>query len=119
VHARTGQARGLVLVHAVVLIPAHLKQRDMRTWHLPTISMNRGAPLLRFAISETVADPDTAGAAAALGIDWSPASLGAVTVVAETDAGLVTDARTHVYNDRGLGARLRGPALLTSTLVTC
>ena len=87
-------------------LPSHLKGRDIRTWHLPTISMHRGAPLLRFAITEAVAEPGTANATAALGIDWSPASLGAATVVAETDGQLLTDARTHVYNDRGLGQRL-------------
>ena len=87
-------------------IPAHLESRDIYIWHLPTISMHRGAPLLRFAITEVVAEPDTANATAALGIDWSPASLGAATVVAETDGQLLTDARSHVYNDRGLGERL-------------
>ena len=65
-------------------IPARLESRDIYIWHLPTISMHRGAPLLRFAITEVVAEPDTANATAALGIDWSPASLGAATVVAET-----------------------------------
>jgi hypothetical protein len=87
-------------------IPAYLKRRDIRAWHLPTISRHRGAPLLRFTISEDVGEPDTANAASALGIDWSPASLGVATMVAQTAAGLVTDARTHVYNDRGLGVRL-------------
>jgi hypothetical protein len=87
-------------------IPAHLKDRDIRIWHLPTVSMHRGAPLMRFTVTEAVPDPDTAHATAALGIDWSPASLGAATMVAESGGGLVTDARTHVYNDRGLGQRL-------------
>jgi hypothetical protein len=87
-------------------IPPHLKHREIRAWHLPTISKHRGPPLLRFTISEDVSEPDTANAASALGIDWSPASLGVATMVAETAAGLVTDARTHVYNDRGLGVRL-------------
>jgi Putative transposase DNA-binding domain len=87
-------------------IPSHLKGRDIRIWHLPTISMHRGAPLLRFTITEAVAEPDTANATAALGVDWSPASLGAATMVAETDGKLLTDARSHVYNDRGLGQRL-------------
>ena len=87
-------------------LPSHLKGRDIRIWHLPTISMHRGAPLLRFTITEAVAEPDTANATAALGVDWSPASLGAATVVAETDGQLLTDARSHIYNDRGLGQRL-------------
>jgi hypothetical protein len=87
-------------------IPAHLKDRDIRSWHLPTISMYRGAPLLRFAITEAVSDADTAHATAALGIDWSPTSLGAATMVTDRNGALVTDARTHVYNDRGMGARL-------------
>jgi hypothetical protein len=88
------------------LIPAHVKGRDIRIWHLPTITMHRGAPLLRFAITEAVPDPDSATATAALGIDWSPASLGAATTVADRGGRFVTDARTHVYNDRGLGQRL-------------
>ena len=87
-------------------IPAHLHDRDIRIWHLPTICMHRGAPLLRFTTTEAVLEPDTARATAALGIDWSPASLGAATTVAERGGELVTDARTHVYNDRGLGVRL-------------
>lgn len=87
-------------------IPAHLKDRDIRLWHLPTIAMHRGAPLLRFTITEVVPDPDTANATAALGVDWSPASLAAATVVADRGGLLITDARTHVYNDRGLGTRL-------------
>jgi hypothetical protein len=88
------------------LIPAHLNGRDIRIWHLPTITMHRDAPLLRFAITEAVPDPDSATATAALGIDWSPASLGAATVVADRGGQLVTDARTHIYYDRGLGHRL-------------
>jgi hypothetical protein len=87
-------------------IPAHLQGRDIRRWHLPTVSMHRGAPLLRFAITEVVPDPVTARATAALGIDWSPAALGAASMVTERGGGLVTDARTHVYNDRGMGVRL-------------
>jgi hypothetical protein len=87
-------------------IPPHLNGRDIRMWHQPTISKHGGAPLLRFTITEVVPDPDTANAVAALGIDWSPASMGAASVVAERGGQLVTDARTHVYNDRGLGVRL-------------
>lgn len=86
--------------------PPHLKQRDIVCWHLPTISMARGKPLLRFTITESVPEPTTATATAALGIDWSPASLGAATMVVERGGALVTDARTHVYDDRGLGVRL-------------
>jgi hypothetical protein len=87
-------------------IPAHLQSRDIRIWHLPTIAMHRGAPLLRFAITEAVPDADTAATTVALGIDWSPVSLGAATTVAERGGRLVSDARTHIYNDRGLGHRL-------------
>jgi hypothetical protein len=86
--------------------PPHLKARTIAIWHLPTISMQRGAPLLRFTITENVPDPHTAHATAALGIDWSPATLGAATMVAAHGGALITDARTHVYNDRGLGVRL-------------
>jgi Putative transposase DNA-binding domain len=86
--------------------PPHLGGRDIRMWHLPTLGMQRGAPLLRFTITEEVPDPHTAAATAALGIDWSPATVGAATMVAEHRGRLITDARTHVYNDRGLGARL-------------
>jgi hypothetical protein len=68
--------------------------------------MHGGAPLLRFTITEHIPDPDTAHATAALGIDWSPATLGAATMVAERGGVLLTDARTHSYNDRGLGVRL-------------
>jgi hypothetical protein len=86
--------------------PPHLNGRDIRIWHLPTLGLRRGAPLLRFTSTEAVPDPDTAHATAALGIDWSPAGLGAATMVAEQGGALITDARTHVYNDRGLGVRL-------------
>jgi IS605 OrfB family transposase len=68
--------------------------------------MHRGAPLLRFTITESVPDPDTENATAALGVDWSPAGLGAASMVAEHGGELLTDARTHVYNDHGLGQRL-------------
>lgn len=68
--------------------------------------MQRGKPLLRFTITETVPEPATATATAALGIDWSPASLGAATMVADHEGRLVTDAATLVYDDRGLGVRL-------------
>lgn len=87
-------------------IPSHLKNRSILAWHLPTVSMQRDKPLLRFTITELVPEPATATATAALGIDWSPTSLGAATMVTERDGQLVTDARTHVYNDRGLGVRL-------------
>jgi IS605 OrfB family transposase len=86
--------------------PPHLGGRDIRIWHLPTLGMQRGAPLVRFTITEEVLDPHTADATAALGIDWSPATLGAATMVAENGGTLITDARTHVYNDRGLGQRV-------------
>ncbi|MUL61121.1 hypothetical protein B5P44_00780 [Mycobacterium sp. CBMA 213] len=87
-------------------IPPHLKGRDIARWHLPTVSTQRGKPLLRFAITETVPEPATAAATAALGIDWSPASLGAATMVADRGGQLVTDAATLVYDDRGLSVRL-------------
>lgn len=87
-------------------IPPHAKHRDIACWHLPTLCVQRGEPLLRFTITETVPEPATATATAALGIDWSPAALGAATMVAERDGLLVTDARTHVYDDRGLGIKL-------------
>lgn len=87
-------------------IPPHLKDRDIACWHLPTVSMQRGKPLLRFTITETVPEPATATATAALGIDWSPGSLGAATMVADHGGQLVTDAATLVYDDRGLGVRL-------------
>ncbi|MGH3971395.1 MAG: transposase, partial [Mycobacterium sp.] len=87
-------------------VPPHLKDRHVACWHLPTLCWHRGAPLARFTITELVPEPATATATAALGIDWSPASLGAATMVAERDGHLVTDARTHIYDDRGLGARL-------------
>ena len=87
-------------------IPPHVKNRDIACWHLPTLCVQRGQPLLRFTITETVPEPATATATAALGIDWSPASLGAATMVADRDGRLVTDAATHVYDDRGLGIKL-------------
>lgn len=87
-------------------IPPYAKERDIACWHLPTLCVRRGKPLLRFTITETVPEPATATATAALGIDWSPASLGTATMVAERDGRLVTDAATHVYDDRGLGIKL-------------
>lgn len=87
-------------------IPPHLKNRPILTWHLPTISMHGGAPLLRFTITEDMPEPATAAATAALGIDWSPTSLGAATMIADRGGALVTDAATLVYDDRGLGVRL-------------
>lgn len=87
-------------------IPPHLKNRPIIAWHLPTVSMHRGAPLLRFTITEDAPEPATTAATAALGIDWSPASLAAATMIANRGGELKTDAATLVYNDRGLGVRL-------------
>lgn len=87
-------------------VPPHLKDRNVLCWHLPTLCVQRGKPLLRFTVTETVPEPATATATAALGIDWSPATLGAASMVADHGGRLVTDAATVVYNDRGLGIRL-------------
>jgi hypothetical protein len=42
----------------------------------------------------------------AVGVDWSPSTLGAAAIVAEDPAGLSSDYRGWTYDDRGLGIKL-------------
>ncbi|MCK8674398.1 zinc ribbon domain-containing protein, partial [Rhodococcus sp. HM1] len=49
---------------------------------------------------------DLAAGTVAVGVDWSPATLGAAAIVAERPDGLVSDFRGFTYDDRGLGITL-------------
>ena len=92
-------------------IPAHLHDRDIRIWHLPTICMHRAPPLLRVHHHRAVLEPDTARATAALGIDWSrppwPLPPRSPNVAASR---LPTPAPTCRHPPRGLGERAAGAA---------
>ncbi|MFD9670206.1 zinc ribbon domain-containing protein, partial [Rhodococcus sp. NPDC059968] len=42
----------------------------------------------------------------AVGVDWSPSTLGAAAITADSPEGLVSDYRGFTYDDRGLGIKL-------------
>ncbi|MFD6399639.1 zinc ribbon domain-containing protein [Nocardia sp. NPDC060249] len=86
-------------------IPAHLNHRAVTEWHLPTLVLDRRGLLLRCAATEHVPAADSTGTTA-VGVDWSPTTLGAAALVTETPQGLVSDYRGWTYNDRGLGIKL-------------
>ncbi|TCN58506.1 putative transposase-like DNA-binding protein [Rhodococcus sp. SMB37] len=56
--------------------------------------------------TEAVPAGDLSAAMTAVGVDWSPATLGAAAIVTDTGDGLVSDLRGYTYDDRGLGIKL-------------
>src|SRR5580693_6721733 len=87
-------------------IPAHLDDRAVTDWHLPTLVLDRRGTLLRCAATELVPVGDPSVASTAVGVDWSPSTLGAAAVATEAPNGLVSDYRGWTYDDRGLGIKL-------------
>lgn len=92
-------------------IPSHLRTRALMAWHLPTIRAS-GADRMVVTFAYTEAVPDVcprAGINRMLGVDWSP-SVFAVSAMVEreaTDGCLVSNYRARVFDDRGLGVKLR------------
>ncbi|TQC45444.1 transposase [Rhodococcus sp. WS4] len=95
-------------VRLTATIPAHLHGRTITDWHLPTLVLDHRGLLWRCAATEMVPAADlTAGTVAvAMGVDWSPTTLGAAAIAAEGPGGLSSDYRGWTYDDRGLGIKL-------------
>ena len=93
-------------VRLTAALPPHLHGRPVTAWHLPTLTLDGRGLLLRCAATEAVPAGDLTGATVAVGVDWSPATLGAAAIVTDTGDGLVSDFRGYTYDDRGLGIKL-------------
>ncbi|MFC9766238.1 zinc ribbon domain-containing protein [Rhodococcus jostii] len=93
-------------VRLTATIPAHLHGRAITAWHLPTLSLDRRGLLWRCAATELVPANNPKSATVAVGVDWSPSTLGAAAITAENPDGLVSDYRGFTYDDRGLGIKL-------------
>ncbi|MFD9663805.1 zinc ribbon domain-containing protein [Rhodococcus sp. NPDC059968] len=87
-------------------IPAHLRGRAITGWHLPTLILDRRGLLLRCAATEAVPAADMTSGTTAVGVDWSPSTLGAAAITADNPEGLSSDYRGWTYDDRGLGIKL-------------
>ncbi|WKN54414.1 zinc ribbon domain-containing protein [Rhodococcus opacus] len=87
-------------------IPEHLHGRAVTDWHLPTLVLDRRGLLWRCAATEIVPAADLESASVAVGVDWSPTTLGAAAITAENPDGLSSDYRGWTYDDRGLGIKL-------------
>ncbi|RZL81252.1 MAG: transposase, partial [Rhodococcus sp. (in: high G+C Gram-positive bacteria)] len=93
-------------VRLTATIPEHLHGRAITDWHLPTLVLDRRGLLWRCAATELVPAADLESAAVAVGVDWSPSTLGAAATAAEAIVGLSSDYRGWTYDDRGLGIKL-------------
>ncbi|MEV6659308.1 zinc ribbon domain-containing protein [Nocardia fluminea] len=87
-------------------LPAHLNHRPVTEWHLPGLVLDRRGLLLRCAATENVPAAELMSGTTVVGVDWSPATLGAAARVTETPLGLVSDYQGWTYDDRGLGIKL-------------
>src|SRR6478735_8236868 len=103
--APTGRAQWR-RVRLTAAIPPHLRGRPISVWHLPTLHLDHRGLLLRCAATETVPAVDVTSGTTAVGVDWSPATLGAAAITTETPDGLVSDYQGWTYDDRGLGIKL-------------
>ena len=93
-------------VRLTAAVPAHLHGRAVSDWHLPTLVLDRRGLLWRCAATELVPEADLMDGAAAVGVDWSPSTLGAAAIAAEGPDGLSSDYLGWTYDDRGLGIKL-------------
>ncbi|GAF45747.1 hypothetical protein RW1_026_00470 [Rhodococcus wratislaviensis NBRC 100605] len=93
-------------VRLTAAIPAHLHGRAITDWHLPTLVLDRRGLLWRCAATELVPAGEPKSAIVAVGVDWSPSTLGAAAIAAEGPGGLSSDYRGWTYDDRGLGVKL-------------
>ncbi|MFE6859399.1 zinc ribbon domain-containing protein [Nocardia sp. NPDC057668] len=93
-------------VRLTAVLPAHLRGRVVRDWHLPTLIVDRRGVLWRCAATEMVPAREPTTATTAVGVDWSPSTLGAAAVVRRDRDGLFSDFRGWTYDDRGLGVKL-------------
>lgn len=93
-------------VRLTAAIPEHLHGRPVTDWHLPSLVLDRGGVLWRCAGTEMVPAADPVAGTVAVGVDWSPSTLGAAALVAEGPNGLSSDFHGWTYDDRGLGVKL-------------
>ncbi|MBV6757080.1 zinc ribbon domain-containing protein [Rhodococcus opacus] len=93
-------------VRVTAAIPKHLHRRPISEWHLPTLVLDHRGLLLRCAATEAVPAADVTSGTTAVGVDWSPSTLGAAATAAENPDGLSSDYRGFTYDDRGLGTKL-------------
>ncbi|KAF0966320.1 hypothetical protein MLGJGCBP_00509 [Rhodococcus sp. T7] len=93
-------------VRLTATIPAHLHGRAITDWHLPTLVLDRKGLLWRCAATELVPAGDLGSATVAVGVDWSPSTLGAAAITTENSDGLLSDYLGWTYDDRGLGTKL-------------
>ena len=93
-------------VRLTATIPKHLHRRAITDWHLPTLVLDRKGLMWRCAATELAPAADLMAGTVAVGVDWSPSTLGAAATVAEGPAGLSSDYRGWTYDDRGLGIKL-------------
>jgi hypothetical protein len=103
--APTGRAQWR-RVRLTAAIPPHLHRRPISEWHLPTLHLDHRGLLLRCAATEAVPAADLTSGTTAVGVDWSPSTLGAAAITTQTPEGLVSDYRGYTYDDRGLGIKL-------------
>ncbi|TQC47059.1 transposase [Rhodococcus sp. WS4] len=90
----------------IAAIPGHLVGRDVTDWHLPTLVLDHRGLLWRCAATELVPTDDLGSVTVAVGVDWSPSTLGAAAIAVEGTGGLTSDYRGFTYDDRGLGIKL-------------
>ncbi|MFF2115232.1 zinc ribbon domain-containing protein [Rhodococcus koreensis] len=93
-------------VRVIAAIPPHLHGRPIAEWHLPTLHLDHRGLLLRCAATEAVPAADLTAGTVAVGVDWSPSTLGAAAITADGPQGLMSDYRGWTYDDRGLGTKL-------------
>ncbi|BAH54580.1 hypothetical protein ROP_63330 [Rhodococcus opacus B4] len=93
-------------VRLTAAIPGHLDGRAVSGWHLPTLVLDQRGLLLRCAATELVPAADLMAGTVAVGVDWSPSTLGAAAITTENPDGLSSDFRGWTYDDRGLGTKL-------------
>ncbi|MFE5706641.1 zinc ribbon domain-containing protein [Rhodococcus koreensis] len=93
-------------VRLTAAIPAHLHDRAITDWHLPTLVLDRKGLLWRCAATELIPASDLMAGTVAVGVDWSPSTLGAAAIAGDGPEGLVSDYRGWTYDDRGLGIKL-------------
>jgi hypothetical protein len=93
-------------VRLTATLPPHLHGRAVTQWHRPTLTFDGRGLLLRCAATEAVPTNDLAAGTVAVGVDWSPATLGAAAIATDTGDGLMSDYQGYTYDDRGLGIKL-------------
>ncbi|WP_297621534.1 zinc ribbon domain-containing protein [Nocardia sp.] len=93
-------------VRLTAALREYLHDRAVTDWHLPTLAIDCKGLLWRCAATEMVPAADLTAGTVAVGVDWSPSTLGAAALVVHGSDGLSSDFRGWTYDDRGLGVKL-------------